>query len=180
VPPVTSYEKFIGNERARFLMYVIHLVLVSACGGTATDSSRTGVTKGDAGSGDGAPPSAKCELNSDCNSALICAFGKCQVQCQNSRDCPAGQRCVISASEPVRTPVCQLMVEAVCHYNSDCPEPLVCAVDLQCRNQCATDRDCIVGQRCVFGVCSDPPEINPDGTLKGATDAGAGKPGAPH
>jgi hypothetical protein len=45
-------------------------------------------------------------------------------------------------------------------------------VDLQCRNECKADVDCITDQRCVSGVCADQSEINPDGTLKGAVDAG--------
>jgi hypothetical protein len=68
--------------------------------------------------------------------------------------------------------VCVLQIEAGCHYNSDCAPPLVCAVDLQCRNQCAGDRDCASGQLCVLGVCADPAELNADGSFKGARDGG--------
>jgi hypothetical protein len=75
--------------------------------------------------------------------------------------------------------VCQLMIEAVCHYNSDCKSPLVCAADFQCRNECLTDRDCMTGQKCVAGTCAEPSEINPDGTLKGAPDAGGTAWGGP-
>lgn len=70
------------------------------------------------------------------------------------------------------TPVCQLVSEVACHYNSDCREPLVCAVDLQCRYECVGDRDCLSRQRCVSGVCADPTDFDPNGGLKGATDAG--------
>jgi hypothetical protein len=165
---------------------------LSACGGTATDSSRQGTTAGATGgatgSGDGAtagaPSSAprKCKLHSDCNAGLVCAFGFCHAECETSRDCPANQRCVVQSTDPaISLNVCLLITEAVCHYNTDCYSPLVCAVDLQCRSQCAGDRDCLAGQRCVFGVCSEPSEINPDGTLKGAADAGisSGLPGTP-
>ena len=35
----------------------------------------------------------KCELNSDCPSDEICAFGQCSVGCRDRRDCPTGQTC---------------------------------------------------------------------------------------
>ena len=74
--------------------------------------------------------------------------------------------------------MCQLTYEAVCHFNTDCQNPLVCAADNQCRTECAGDRDCVRGQVCVYGACAEPAEVNPDGTLKGVTDAGTG-PGRP-
>ena len=46
--------------------------------------------------------------------------------------------------------------EAACRYNSDCAPPLVCATDLQCRNQCVSARDCGPNQLCQFGVCVSP------------------------
>ncbi|MBN1612162.1 MAG: hypothetical protein JW940_36360 [Polyangiaceae bacterium] len=39
---------------------------------------------------------------------------------------------------------------------SDCPEPLTCAADGECRNECKTDRECISGQTCTTSkVCAD-------------------------
>jgi hypothetical protein len=70
----------------------------------------------------------------------------------SSRDCIAGQRCVITGG-PSR--VCILSTESACVYNADCPAPLVCAPDNQCRNQCVADRDCVSGEVCVGGNCRD-------------------------
>jgi hypothetical protein len=123
---------------------------------------------------------ARCKLNSDCGGGLVCSFDVCHAECATSKDCPANQRCVNSAlgNTGAESAVCQMQEEATCHYNSDCAAPLVCAVDLQCRNQCRTDLDCITSQRCVFGVCAEASEVDPSGQLKGATDAGAGFPGS--
>src|SRR5262249_31008001 len=113
-----------------------------------------------------------CKLNSQCASGLVCSFGLCHAECAQVRDCPANQRCVTvypegDSGEPAK--LCQLQEESKCQYNSDCHNPLVCAVDLQCRNQCHADRDCNVkDQVCVYGVCANPDELKPDGTLKGA------------
>jgi hypothetical protein len=35
---------------------------------------------------------ADCSINSDCNSPLICAFGRCHNECTATRDCPTGER----------------------------------------------------------------------------------------
>jgi hypothetical protein len=170
-----------GLSRVSVLLCAACLAWISACGGTATDTGRTGkASTGGAGNG-GAPTAGPCRLNSECPSALVCMSGLCRAECTESRDCPDGQRCVLSAEgdAAASTPtVCQLIVEARCVYNTDCQAPLVCAADLECRNECAGDRDCVGGQVCVYGVCAEPAEVNPDGTLKGATDAGTG-PGKP-
>ena len=117
-----------------------------------------------------------CKLNSDCSGALVCSFGLCHAECDKVKDCPATQRCVQVGGGDAGplTKVCQLEQESICHHNSDCNSPLVCAVDLQCRNQCVTVRDCITGQECVSNVCANPDEVNADGTLKGAIDGGGG------
>src|SRR3954471_2699739 len=83
--------------------------------------------------------SAGCSINSDCSSPLVCAFTKCHSACNTSRDCSPGQRCVASDST---FHVCQLDTEKNCSFNSDCPVGQTCGVDLQCRDQCAADRDC--------------------------------------
>lgn len=125
---------------------------LSGCG---DDPPKHGINKG-------------CTLNSDCNGGLVCSFGLCHQECQITTDCPAGQRCVKTDDSNV----CQLDDEAACHFKSDCQEPLVCAIDLQCRNQCQKDLDCLKGQQCADGVCAEPAEVTEDGGLKGAVGTG--------
>src|SRR6185295_12264041 len=99
---------------------------------------------GGCGSAKKPPPGGMCSVNTDCNSPLSCTFGKCHETCREARDCPAGQRCVRGTAGGV----CQL--DATCTYRSDCPQPLACALDRQCRSQCKTDIDCPTRtQKCV-------------------------------
>jgi sugar lactone lactonase YvrE len=125
---------------------------VTGCG---DDPVKAGVAKG-------------CTLNSDCNGGLVCSFGLCHQECEVTTDCPAGQRCVQTDDSNV----CQLADEAQCHFKSDCQDPLVCAIDLQCRNECKKDEDCLKGQQCADGVCAEPAEVTEEGGLKGAVGAG--------
>jgi len=145
-------------------------------GGASSGGGSTGASGGKSasagspnGSGGTTPEVTTCMLNSDCAGTLVCMFGLCHAQCATAKDCPASQRCVVEASGNV----CQLEQESGCLYNSDCTVPLVCAVDKQCRNQCANNRDCIVGQLCVNGVCANPSDLNATGQLNHvAPDAG--------
>lgn len=128
------------------------------------------------------PPSSlnqRCKLNSDCTGSLVCSFGFCHAECEKAKDCPANQLCVSVGGQDsaVPTTVCQLQEESHCAHNSECNAPLVCAVDLQCRNQCLETRDCISGEVCVFGVCANPGEIASNGKLKGAV-SGSTAPGS--
>jgi hypothetical protein len=86
----------------------------------------------------------------------VCAFQRCHVACETSRDCDNGARCVAS-DRPFH--VCQLGIESQCKVNVDCPSGQVCAVDQQCRDACTTSRDCVKGQECVTGTCADPDEL---------------------
>ena len=107
-------------------------------------------------------PGMGCALNSDCATGLICTFGLCHSACVKDTDCGAGMCVKSSASGDGGTliNVCQLSVEAHCYYNSDCKTPLVCGRDEQCRNQCQSDVDCVVGQVCTTsGVCADKSQI---------------------
>lgn len=149
--------KSIGKLAAAGLL--LSTLGLSGCG---DDPVKAGVAKG-------------CTLNSECNGGLVCSFGLCHQECKTSDDCPASQRCVQTDDSNV----CQLDDEASCHFKSDCQEPLVCAIDLQCRNQCQKDLDCLKGQLCADGVCADPPEVNEDGGLKGAVGAGGEGGGGP-
>lgn len=119
------------------------------------------------------PVGQTCVLNSECNNPLSCSFGKCHAPCQESRDCNLGQRCVKSETG---VNVCQLPEEQTCAFNSMCKTPLVCARDLQCRNQCMEDRDCSKGQRCLKPdlVCADMADLDPATGMLRMPDAGAG------
>jgi hypothetical protein len=123
---------------------------------------------------------AICKLNSDCTADLVCSFGLCHAECEKLKDCPANQLCVRVGGDDAGSGsahVCQLQQESHCAHNSDCNAPLVCAVDLQCRNQCVTTRDCFEGQTCVFGVCANPDEVGSDGKLRNA-ESGSNAPGS--
>ena len=117
-----------------------------------------------------------CKLTSECNSGLVCTFGRCHEECETSVDCPPEGRCVKVAED---NHVCVLPQEdADCTYNSMCSSPLVCAVDQRCRNECTTARDCIPGQVCAtMGVCADTDEVDATGGLIDARrgDGGAGE-----
>jgi hypothetical protein len=100
---------------------------------------------------------AECAINTDCSDPFICGFARCRRQCEESRDCGAGLRCL-----PVGPAVggsCQLPEERTCALDSDCTSPLVCRFGT-CTTACVEDRDCVVGAICEetaagFG-CSDP------------------------
>ena len=105
-----------------------------------------------------------CSINSDCDSPLICAFERCHNACTQSRDCPAGERCVSAGADSV----CELPIDDVCGAASLCPSGLVCAGQ-QCRNACSTAEPCTVGQQsCISGACFDLSEVSD----AGAADAG--------
>src|ERR1035437_4108136 len=119
----------------------------------------TVVFAGCGGGSSTANPGATCTMNSECQSGLTCSFGRCQSVCKAAVDCPSGQTCVKNASG---INSCLLPAISVCHYNSECPAPLVCGADVTCRNQCQADRDCATAtQKCVLpdGVCAEPISI---------------------
>ena len=92
------------------------------------------------------------------------------MECESSRDCPAGARCVAASDGWT---VCLLPEDEDCDDNSDCPAPLVCAADGECRNECRTDRDCVMGQICTTShVCAEPDEVDENGNLIVAEGAG--------
>ena len=124
------------------------LVVVAAC------STTEEVTP--LGLGDG------CVIATDCKAPLACVFARCHQPCNETRDCPTGQRCIVGSGDRV----CQLPDERECEYNSDCPPPEVCAVDGKCRDQCVSDSDCVKGQLCISGTCAEPSELV-DGGLPG-------------
>lgn len=102
-------------------------------------------------------PTPECAINSDClkyGQNLICALNFCVKPCRYSLDCPNNERCIVLGSETsadggqvvsdggANAPTaCEAPEATVCHYNSECT-PLVCGIDLVCRNQCMTNVDC--------------------------------------
>jgi hypothetical protein len=134
------------NETVRGLFFVTAVTVI----GCSSSNGGGSAPVTNAGTG--------CTLPSDCQNPLICTAGRCHAQCAETRDCDFGQRCVKIEDNSV----CQLQAEAKCTYNSQCPTPLICAVDLQCRAQCQADRDCTKGQLCTLTskVCAEPAELN--------------------
>ena len=124
-------------------------------------------------SSSGAGLSSTCSINSDCNSPLICAFTKCHAACHESRDCSAGERCVVSGANGV----CELPAETVCTMaGAACVGTLVCGSDQQCGTPCQTTTQCLNAQSCVplqgsspSGTCIDQP-----GELDGGETADGG------
>ncbi|HVJ16121.1 MAG TPA: hypothetical protein VM686_11850, partial [Polyangiaceae bacterium] len=116
-----------------------------------------------------------CLVNSDCNSPLVCAFQTCHQECESSRDCEDGARCV-GAARPYK--VCQLEEERSCRRPSDCVEGLVCGDDGECRDSCQTVNDCVEGQLCVSGTCADSDELDETGQLPLASGVTRGAEGS--
>lgn len=104
-------------------------------------------------------PTPVCVRPSDCSGQLVCIQGFCVQECTTSKDCLiSGGRCIKATGGNS----CQPPERTTCAYASDCTTPLVCGVDLQCRNQCQTDVDC-PGGRCtsISKLCADP-KIDPN------------------
>lgn len=86
----------------------------------------------------------QCEMNSDCQSPLVCRLTRCRRECRSARDCPLGAICV---RDDQGIGACQLLEEDTCALNSDCAAPLVCRSGT-CTEECVEDRDCLPGARC--------------------------------
>ena len=91
------------------------------------------------------PDEARCALNSDCTSPLVCAMGTCTNACATDEDCAPGATC----DSVDGVPSCVDHGGKPCIYSSDCPMGNVCAVDQRCRQECTTDYDCRFGTSCV-------------------------------
>jgi hypothetical protein len=112
----------------------------------------------------------RCVLDSDCANPLGCVFDFCRQRCPESRECPTGQSCVTTSAgrfclggdapvEPgssdaapetapsIDTAMAPGLPEPACLVNSDCHQPLVCALGT-CHVTCLEDRDCPPSQRC--------------------------------
>ena len=127
-----------------------------------------------------ASPTPLCVRPSDCSGTLVCIQGYCVQECQQSKDCPTGERCIAATGGNS----CQPPEKSSCAYTSQCTSPLVCGIDQQCRNQCQADIDCPTNQKCtpITKLCWDPSidKINPaTGDLFTASvDAGSNGPDA--
>jgi hypothetical protein len=120
---------------------------------------------------------AGCLANSDCDAPLVCAFKVCHNACKETRDCEGAALCVkIEGGN-----VCRLPTESACTESTNCPAPLKCGVDGQCRPACVdASTDCLSGQVCASHVCAesssidlktgDLPHTNPKGGWNGTTD----------
>jgi hypothetical protein len=130
---------------------VVCLIIAVLAGGVATSSCKSG-----------AGLANSCSINSDCDSPLVCAFGRCHDACTSTRDCASGERCVVSGS----TGVCELPQERACSGTVPCPPSLLCATDGQCRSPCLDSNQCASGQVCeaqplsLAGACFDPSEVD--------------------
>src|SRR5580692_10626221 len=157
------------------------------------------------GGGGAKPTTPQCVLNSDCAKlsppGLVCALGYCVQACKASSDCPNSERCVLlnsslggdaavavtDAGAAVQGTACQAPETVSCQYTSQCKQPLVCGDDHQCRDQCETDVDCPMQQKCtsMTHLCADPsidkdydPAINDFVIADGGAGAAAGAGGA--
>jgi hypothetical protein len=107
--------------------------LVAAASSSCNSSSNVGLDQ-------------SCSINSNCHSPLVCAFARCHDQCTASRDCPTGERCLLSGT----TGVCQLPAESTCaSASATCQSGQVCGTDQQCRTQCSSTIACVTGDYCV-------------------------------
>jgi hypothetical protein len=139
------------------------LLLVAIAPGMASCSSSSG----------GAGISANCSINSDCNSPLICAFARCHEACAESRDCPDGERCILSGT----TGSCQLPEEATC-TSTPCSTGQVCGTDMQCRAECTPmSGGCVMGDYCLpsgpVDACYSPTNASDEPALIAAHILGA-------
>ena len=143
------------------------LLLLGACGGETSGPGGGGGGGASTGKGTGGTRNpdtgGPCKLNSDCDAPLVCKFAVCHEQCAASVDCADKERCVAVDGGHV----CQLVDESRCVYDSDCAEPLVCAVDLQCRTRCVANLDCVRGEVCATSkVCASPDLLDASGDLR--------------
>lgn len=149
----------VRQKRRLVGLFTVVLMSFAACDDEPTAALRAAIAEG-------------CTINSECANPLVCAFRTCHIECESSRDCAkyGGGLCVQS-DKPYK--VCQNPNEKVCVRNSDCPGNLICGPDAKCRDACATDRDCLTGQKCAAGACADEPDLV-EGKLPSKTSSEAG------
>src|SRR6185295_5602754 len=100
-----------------------------------------------------------CLTEASCAPTQVCSVDqRCRDECKADRDCTTGQVCAQGAcanrDELVsgRLPAADGGLEAgtPCSYNSECPEPLVCAGGV-CRQECRSSQDCDIDSCCTEG-----------------------------
>jgi len=96
---------------------------------------------------------ATCEVNSDCDSRLVCRLSRCRRECADHRDCGLGLQCLLNAD---KLGACQLEDELECRLDSECADVLVCRGGA-CVNECAVDLDCPPLATCSQSTGSTPP-----------------------
>ncbi|MCZ7677255.1 MAG: hypothetical protein M5U28_00090 [Sandaracinaceae bacterium] len=101
-----------------------------------------------------------CTLNTDCAEPLVCGLDRCRRQCDDSRDCAAGLRCLRDG--PVG--VCQLPDESRCSLDSECMQGLVCRLGT-CTTECREDRDCAPGAVCELDATGSRACVEPTAEL---------------
>src|SRR3569623_1247487 len=107
------------------------------------------------------PPTVQCILASDCKDVTKqCVQGYCVGVCTTSQDCPSGQRCVKYADTTGAAGAAGDTGGAGGATGATVP---FSAKDLQCRNMCNADVDCLGGvssanpPKCTIShYCVDP------------------------
>ncbi len=162
-PAKLAYASLMGGAKRRSVRRGVLVLgclglgacLAPACGSDDADAIRR------------AKLAEGCLINTDCQSPLVCAFRACHVQCNEQRDCPAGELCV-PTDKPFK--VCMFEKEQQCAYHTDCPANFKCVFS-KCRPECKTDKDCVSGQKCAEGSCAVEAEVDADGGLIPPADA---------
>ena len=95
----------------------------------------------------------QCELNSECVEPYVCRYQRCRTECQTSRDCSLGSRCLASEQG---APVCRLDDEKSCASAGDCVASLACVAGA-CTSPCRDDDDCLAEDRCTTGLTPNEP-----------------------
>jgi len=161
----------------------LFLLLVSACGGLAKESTRI----------DGGPLRA-CRNSLDCAQGMVCdpSIAGC-VECVTSADCPAnndcnGRQCVpfVPCKNSLQCPQSQVCNATAgrcvaCLTDADCADATTkTCVANACRTKCASDRTCTpMGLLCDLssGSCA-PPGGGTGGTTGAGGTGGSGAGGA--
>ena len=114
---------------------------------------------------------AQCVDDTDCQSPLVCRFGRCRSECTVDRDCPAGSVCVaVPDGDGYR--VCTVAAEESCP-DVACPDGLWCGPDGTCREGCDESHPCDDGRICVEGVCMETPMADGDADGDGDVESDA-------
>lgn len=87
---------------------------------------------------------SQCVYNTDCPGAQSCLAGSCRAPCRGDRDCPSGNRCVLSTDPQANACVPSCTSSQQCDPNSTCFRGL-------CTAGCQTDGDCVI--RGLQGTC---------------------------